>query len=236
MDAPIWSGGSQATPTWSGEVDSTAPRVTLCKALVSGTTYRYVTLAQDYNLVETNLTTPCGLSATIAKGYFNSPWYLGSTSSSDPKLYQLTASCQLDGSPPQQSRACDSAGNCTTANVTTGGACTAILSAQGVAAQAESPGRTQCVRGVCAGRRQAAAPGDRLRASGADHDPVHARRGRWPSPAWSPAPAMSPGSTLPSAAPSAAARVRPPCPSRRQAGPSPAPGATCTACPRVRLR
>ena len=59
--APIWSGGGQATPTWSGELDSTPPRMTLCKALVSGTTYRYVTLAQDYNLVETGFTTPCGV-------------------------------------------------------------------------------------------------------------------------------------------------------------------------------
>ena len=45
---------------WRGEADNLKPRVTLSKKAVNTTTNEYTTVAEDYHLVETNFTSPCG--------------------------------------------------------------------------------------------------------------------------------------------------------------------------------
>jgi uncharacterized repeat protein (TIGR01451 family) len=116
-----------ASLLWRGEADNLPPRVTLCRELVSANTYRYVAVAQDYNLVETGFSSPCAISS---RDYFRSPWYVAAVPAGTQKLYDVRADCQLIGSPTLEAAACDSAGNCTTVGLTTGGACDAILAAQ----------------------------------------------------------------------------------------------------------
>ncbi len=115
---------SEPRHLWQGEIDNLAPRVTLCKALVSGTTYRYVAEAQDYNLVEQGFAAPCAISS---RTNYQSPWLLSTIPTGDAKLNKLRADCSLSAAVVEKATACDSAGNCTTAGVTSGGACTSIL-------------------------------------------------------------------------------------------------------------
>ena len=89
--APVWNAADLSSPTWSGNADSTGPRVTVCKALVSGSTYRYVAVAQDYNLSETGFTFLCPITG---RSNYQSPWFLAAVPAGTEKLYQLTADCQ----------------------------------------------------------------------------------------------------------------------------------------------
>ena len=88
----------QGFGVWHGDVDTLAPRVTLTRATV-GNKYQYTAVAQDYNLVESGFRSPCGLEVATAREYFQAPWYLGlsrRTSSTSQKLYQLTATCEVN--------------------------------------------------------------------------------------------------------------------------------------------
>ena len=120
---------------WSGVIDNMAPRVTLCKALGTGAIYRFVAVAQDYHLVETNFTSPCPISS---RTYFLSPWLLSGLQEGQQQLNQVRADCQSNSTETPKATACDSAGNCATVGVTAGGVCTAILAAANVPA-AEAP-------------------------------------------------------------------------------------------------
>ena len=119
---------SERSHLWTGEIDNLGPRVTLCRALVTAaqstvSTYRYVTVAQDYNLVETGFSSPCAISS---RTNFRSPWVLGTLPAGTDKLYQVRAECELDTA-TLQAKACDQANNCTTVGLTNGGACDSIL-------------------------------------------------------------------------------------------------------------
>ena len=124
---------------WRGEADNVPPRAILCRRLVSGNTYRYVAVAQDYNLAETGFSSPCAISS---RSYFRSPWYAAVVPVGTQKLYDVRADCQMSGSPPLQATACDSAGNCATVGLTTGGACDSILASQAAPPLAESVATT----------------------------------------------------------------------------------------------
>jgi uncharacterized repeat protein (TIGR01451 family) len=107
---------------WRGEADNLAPRVTLT---LNTTTNRYTTVAEDYHLVETGFSTPCGATGVITRETFLSPWYLGTTGDRQ-KLFRLTAVCAKPaGTVTEQSTACDSFNNCRTCD--TSGACTTAI-------------------------------------------------------------------------------------------------------------
>ena len=74
-------------------------------------------MAEDYHLVETDFTSPCGAGVITKRETFQSPWYLGSTGDSQ-QLYRLTAVCTLPNTTAEQAKACDSFGNCATVGVT----------------------------------------------------------------------------------------------------------------------
>ena len=169
--APVWNTAELSSPTWSGNADNTGPRVTVCKALVSGSTYRYVAVAQDYNLAETGFTFICPITG---RSTYRSPWFLAAVPAGTEKLYQLTADCQSDSTATVQATACDSSNNCTTAEATTGGACTAIMATQAAAALDASATRppTGGGRGRGHRRRQAAQAGGGLRLDSAHHHAV----------------------------------------------------------------
>ena len=118
---------------WRGEVDNLKPRVILCSG-AGGSAGKYVAVAEEYNLVEQGFSSPCPIST---RTYFQSPWYLAAVPTGMPKLFKLTAACELSTSPTLQATACDSNNNCSTVGLTTGGACDAILAAQAAAEQAK---------------------------------------------------------------------------------------------------
>ena len=96
---------------WRGEADNLKPRVTLS---LNTTTNQYTTVAEDYHLVETSFSSPCGAGVINTRETFRSPWYLGSTGDSQ-KLYRLKAVCPKPaGAVTEQATACDSFNNCTT--------------------------------------------------------------------------------------------------------------------------
>ena len=169
--APVWNTAELSSPTWSGNADNTGPRVTVCKALVSGSTYRYVAVAQDYNLAETGFTFICPITG---RSTYRSPWFLAAVPAGTEKPYQLTADCQSDSTATVQATACDSSNNCTTAEATTGGACTAIMAAQAVTAlDANATGAAlEEARADAIRRRQAAQAGGGLRLDSAHHHTV----------------------------------------------------------------
>ncbi len=106
---------------WSGEADTLVPRVTLTRS-ASGSTYHYTATAQDYNLVQDGLGTPCPAGAAVASTNFQSPWYVAAFPTS-PRLYQLKVECTLNSpASPETAKACDSFGNCSTCD--TAGKCT----------------------------------------------------------------------------------------------------------------
>jgi hypothetical protein len=101
---------------WNGDANTLAPRVTLTKKGVNAT-YQYATVAEDYNLVETGLSSPCGSAGTVTREYFKSPWYV--TSGGEQKLYRLALDCTLTSPAAYETAtACDSYNNCTTSGVT----------------------------------------------------------------------------------------------------------------------
>ncbi len=108
---------------WWGAADTLAPRLTLHRTAVDASTYRYTTIAQDFNLTEDNFTSPCGAGAVAARVYYVSPWYLaaaGEDAAHPSRLFQLAADCTLPVGATEQAKACDSAGNCATVGVTGG--------------------------------------------------------------------------------------------------------------------
>lgn len=115
---------NETSALWSGDIDNISPTVTLCRELVSGATYRYVTVAEDYNLVEGGFASPCAISS---RTYNQSPWLAGRLSPATPKLYALRAECQSDSTATPEAAACDSAGNCTNAGLAPASTCTSIL-------------------------------------------------------------------------------------------------------------
>jgi hypothetical protein len=81
---------------WRGPVDSLAPRVVMTRETV-GANYRYTVQAEDFNLTEDGLETPCGTGAAISRQTFQSPWYLalaGETAADSSQLSRLTATCE----------------------------------------------------------------------------------------------------------------------------------------------
>jgi len=168
--APVWNTADLSSPTWSGSADSTGPRVTVCKAPVSGSINRYVAVAQDYNLSETGFTFICPITG---RSTYRSPWFLTTVPAGTEKLYQLTADCQSSTTAAVQAVACDSSNNCTTANATTGGACTAIMATQAAAALGgERRRRTGEGQGAHRASGQAAQAGGGLRLDRAHHHAV----------------------------------------------------------------
>jgi uncharacterized repeat protein (TIGR01451 family) len=125
--APVWSTADLTSPVWAGNADNIGPRVTVCKQVVSGSTYQYAIVAQDYNLSETGFTSICPITG---RSYFRSPWFLTAVPAGTQKLYRFTAGCNSDTTATVQATACDIGNNCTTAGVTTGAVCDAILSGQ----------------------------------------------------------------------------------------------------------
>ncbi len=87
---------SQATNTgvWLGEVDTTGPRLTVTSTVVDDTTYRYTTLAQDFNLTETGFNSPCGAGVVSDYSTFNAPWYQPYAGGVE-RLYEITAECEV---------------------------------------------------------------------------------------------------------------------------------------------
>ena len=174
--APVWNTAGLSSPAWSGNVDNLGPRVTVCKALVSGSTYRYVAIAQDYSLSEAGFTFICPITG---RSTYRSPWFLAVVPAGTEKLYQLTADCQSSTTETVQATACDSSNNCTTADGTTGGACTAVMAEQAAAEQAAAaPGasattaeREKAMAAAVAGGRAAQAGGG-LRLHRAHHHAV----------------------------------------------------------------
>jgi hypothetical protein len=94
-----------------------------------------VAVAQDYNLSETGFAFICPVTG---RSTYRSPWFLATVPAGSEKLYQLTADCQSNTTATVQAVACDSSNNCTTADVTTCGACTEIMAAQSATALALS--------------------------------------------------------------------------------------------------
>ena len=110
---------------WRGIADTLAPRVILQRTMVDASTYRYTTIAQDFNLAESSFTTPCDAVTTTVRVYNVSPWYLaaaGENAAHPSRLYQLGAECQLPAGAREQATACDSFGNCATVGATPVGA------------------------------------------------------------------------------------------------------------------
>ena len=108
---------SEPSLLWRGEADNLKPRVTLTKKVVNTTTNEYTTVAEDFHLVETSFTSPCGAGVITKRETFQSPWYLGSTGDSQ-HLYRMTAVCTLPNTTAEQAKACDSFGNCATVGET----------------------------------------------------------------------------------------------------------------------
>ncbi|MBC8422435.1 MAG: hypothetical protein H8E01_00230, partial [Chloroflexi bacterium] len=78
---------------WRGEVDTLAPRLTLTRAELDASTYRYRVEAQDFNLTEEGFNSPCGAGVVSGREYYRSEWYTGLTDL--PRLYGLTAECDV---------------------------------------------------------------------------------------------------------------------------------------------
>ncbi len=100
---------------WRGLVDTLAPRVTLDRENIEGGV-RYTTTAQDYNLVESGFTSPCGDDVITERQSFQSPWYLSQFKiNTNDKLYQIKAVCTLSAAPVEEiATACDSNNHCQT--------------------------------------------------------------------------------------------------------------------------
>ena len=114
--APVASTADRASPTWSSDADSLAPRVTLCRAATSGV-YTYTAVAQDFNLVEGSFKSPCDGLATATRDYFDSPWYVTAFAPGEKRVIGLSVACQTTTvAALEQARACDSAGNCATSS------------------------------------------------------------------------------------------------------------------------
>ncbi len=106
---------------WRGAADTLAPRVVLHRTAVDPSTFQYTVVAEDFNLAETDFTSPCGAGVIDARTYFVSPWYLaavGEDTGHPSRLFRITASCSLPAGAVEQAKACDSAGNCATVGVT----------------------------------------------------------------------------------------------------------------------
>ena len=85
---------SPANPdAWRGDVDTLGPRVSLTQAAVDSLTNRYDMAAQDFNLTETGLQSPCGAGVITGRRYFDSSWYL--LTGADDRLYELDSECDL---------------------------------------------------------------------------------------------------------------------------------------------
>ncbi len=115
---------------WDGVLDTTAPRATFTYE-GGPTTYTLRFSAQDWNLDETKLQTPCPTSTTVNKTFFNPPWYralTGVTSANSIRLYSLDGSCQATLADPTQASltAYDLYGNSTTIKATVATATAAL--------------------------------------------------------------------------------------------------------------
>ncbi len=85
---------SPANPdAWRGDVDTLGPRVSLTQDTVDSLTNRYALAAQDFNLTETGLQSPCGAGVVSGRRYFDSSWYL--LTGADDRLYELDSECDL---------------------------------------------------------------------------------------------------------------------------------------------
>jgi len=123
IEARGWDSDGHTSPprnpvqTWSGEADTLAPRVTLVRS-PSDSGYRYTTTAEDYNLAAAGLVTPCPSDTATISTNFQSPWYVA-TYPASPRLYGLVQECTLASqSASETATACDTFGNCATAEVT----------------------------------------------------------------------------------------------------------------------
>ncbi|HQJ10240.1 MAG TPA: tandem-95 repeat protein [Anaerolineae bacterium] len=90
------SAADLAAQTWSGNLDTLAPRVALTLT-VGGGKYRYTTVAEDFNLWRNGFSSPCGAGVVHKTDYFQSPWYLATVGQSSlaNKVYRLTADCTM---------------------------------------------------------------------------------------------------------------------------------------------
>jgi len=90
------SAADLAAQTWSGNLDTLAPRVALTLT-VGGGKYRYTTVAEDFNLWRNGFSSPCGAGVISKTDYFQSPWYLATVGQSSlaHKVYRLTADCTM---------------------------------------------------------------------------------------------------------------------------------------------
>ncbi|MEP7198854.1 MAG: proprotein convertase P-domain-containing protein, partial [Chloroflexota bacterium] len=109
------------TNTWSGDVDTLAPRVALT-ATVEGALMRYNVLAEDFNLTQSGFLTPCDSSIVTSTAYFTATWYYSLTAQAQTsdqtrlnnKLYRLSATCARDAVASPTASAYDISGNATT--------------------------------------------------------------------------------------------------------------------------
>ncbi len=90
------SAADLAAQTWSGNLDTLAPRVALTLT-IGGGKYRYTTVAEDFNLWRNGFSSPCGAGVVNKTDYFQSPWYLATVGQSSlaNKVYRLTADCTM---------------------------------------------------------------------------------------------------------------------------------------------
>ncbi len=105
---------------WDGVLDTTLPRATLTYE-GGPTTYTLRFSAQDWNLDEAALVSPCPSSTPLSRTYFNPPWYrslTGVATANSSRLYTLEGSCLVTLADPATAglTACDQFGNCSTVN------------------------------------------------------------------------------------------------------------------------
>ena len=100
---------------WRGFVDTLEPRVTLMREDIPGG-FRYTSTAQDFNLVETEFSSPCGDGVITERQSYQSPWYFSQFKvNTNVKLYQIKAVCDLPAAPiEEKANACDAYNHCQT--------------------------------------------------------------------------------------------------------------------------
>ncbi len=138
--------------TWSGNIDTVAPRVQLDYTQLSGSTAQVSCTATDYNLTTSGWSCPVADSYRTAS-YVSDTWFSDFFGSLQ-QLEQLTTSAQVITATSASMTACDSAGHCATAtNARPSGSASSAGSAQhplssstsAVAAQSTMQGAAEAI-------------------------------------------------------------------------------------------
>jgi len=80
---------------WQGTVDTMTPRVSITRTTV-GERHRYVTVAEDFNLLQEGFSSPCGAGVASETESYQAPWYQALTGAQgEERLYRITADCEV---------------------------------------------------------------------------------------------------------------------------------------------